>query len=202
MLLDRHLLEALAAQWRQQGAPVLHNLRSGLSVAEMDAITATVGCRLPAEARQWWGWHDGVLATPGRPSIGREIGGPGYVYVPLEEAAGDYRRLRELSANVAGPNGDPDELWRPGWWPISSDIKGAVLACECDVDEDAPTPIRAVHFADATHRKPPVLASFGELVQHFIDAIERGVWYYDARAGRWEHRFERQTTEQRATRIL
>lgn len=35
-----------------------------------------------------------------------------------------------------------------------------------------------------------------------MTTVERGVWYYDARAGRWEHRFERQTAEQRATRIL
>jgi hypothetical protein len=64
-LLDAGLLAQLEDCWRACGAPVADALRPGLTDDEMDALTAPLGIRLPAEARRWWGWHDGANAKPG-----------------------------------------------------------------------------------------------------------------------------------------
>jgi cell wall assembly regulator SMI1 len=203
VLLDRHLLDELEGRWRAQRAPILDHLTPGLGDEQIIAIAAAAGVRLPTEARLWWEWHNGVPSSRGSKQARRAIGGPDYEYIPLEEAAEEYSKLREMARNAtAGTDLDPDDFWHPAWWPISSDAKGAWIACECDVAENAPTPIRAIHFADSTQFEPPVLGSFGELIQHLIDAIDRGVWFYDSAAGRWEQRFELQTPEERAARIL
>ena len=87
MLLDRHLLGELEVRWRAQEAPILERLTPGLSVEEIDAVTAPLGVRLPAEARLWWQWHNGVPGAKGSLRVLRTIGGPYYEYIPIEEAA-------------------------------------------------------------------------------------------------------------------
>ena len=47
-----------------------------------------------------------------------------------------------------------------------------------------------------------MLGSFGELVQHFIDGLDQGVWRYDADTERWVKDFERHTAQQQHVRIL
>jgi cell wall assembly regulator SMI1 len=58
--------DRLAALWRAQGAPIAQHLAPGLTSAELDGYERSSGLTLPAELRQWWGWHNGVnRAVPG-----------------------------------------------------------------------------------------------------------------------------------------
>jgi cell wall assembly regulator SMI1 len=202
MLLNTHLLAELEARWRAQGAPITERLTPGLSNEEMDAITAPLGIRLPAEARLWWQWHNGVPVSTVTLRAQRTIGGAYYEYTPLEEAAAEYEQARNIAAEVVSSPDTAGDFWHPSWWPISSDLGGRWIACQCDVAEDAPTPIRAINFAEGTQFEPPVLGSFGELVQHFIDGMDQGVWRYDADTERWVKDFERYTAEHQAAGIL
>jgi hypothetical protein len=122
----------------------------------------------------------------------RTIGGAYYEYLPLEEAATGYRQLREIAAEVVS-SPEQHAFWHPSWWPISSNAGGAWIAGQCDVAEDKPTPIRAISFVESTQFEPPVLASFGELIQHFINGLDQGVWRYDGDTGRWVKDFDRHT---------
>jgi hypothetical protein len=115
MLLDRYLLGDLEARWRAQSAPIVERLTSGLTSEDIDAITAPLGVRLPAEARQWWQWHNGVPSAYGDRRVLRTIGGPYYEYIPLEEAATEYRQLREIAAAVASAPRHADDFWHPSW---------------------------------------------------------------------------------------
>jgi cell wall assembly regulator SMI1 len=201
--LDEHLLSELEARWRAQTAPIAERLTPGLSNEEINAITGPLGVRLPAEARLWWQWHNGVPRSAVTLRAQRTIGGAYYEYLPLEEAATGYRQLREIAAEVvSSPEQHADDFWHPSWWPISSNAGGAWIACQCDVAEDKPTPIRAISFVESTQFEPPVLASFGELIQHFINGLDQGVWRYDGDTGRWVKDFDRHTAEQQAVRIL
>ena len=150
-MLDRQLLGELEARWHAEGAPITERLTPGLSDEEIDAITAPLGIRLPAEARLWWQWHNGVPASAVTLRAERTIGGPYYEYIPLEEAAADYRQVRKIAAEVVRDmDQDVDDFWHPSWWPISSDLGGAWIACPVRCrrrrsDADPGHPLRREH---------------------------------------------------------
>jgi len=72
MLLDRTLLDRFDASLEALGAPILGAWAPGLSDAEIDALLVPLGIDLPAEARVWWGWHNGTREDA--PNLARSLG--------------------------------------------------------------------------------------------------------------------------------
>jgi hypothetical protein len=70
-VLDQALPDELEAAWRAHGAEIATVLAPGLSDDPITALVEPLGPTLPAEARSWWGRHDGVTATT---VFGWEIG--------------------------------------------------------------------------------------------------------------------------------
>lgn len=191
------LLDKLEARWRAQRLPAATRLNAGRAAVEIDAVTAPLGLRLPAEARTWWGWHDGVSATQGTLSRDREIGGPGFQYLPLADAVAQYQTSREIARSTAanvqrwssgdGAGVDPDDWWNPAWFPITVSSSGTVITCDTSTPELRPTPILAVSGGE------PAMSgarSFGEMVTWWIEAFDSGAWRYDTEGGEWDYSYE------------
>ena len=182
-VLSLDLLHELEKRWRRQQAPVLDCLRPGLSVGELDGLMAPVGLRLPAEAHVWWGWHDGADAGPGTLARDRQIGGPGFQFLPLAEAIEQYERNRRIAEAVAdrmpespADLADPWRWWDPGGFPITVSAAGAVVMCDTTVPQGAVAPIRARLAGE------PATAgarSFGEMVNWWIEALDSAAWRFD-----------------------
>lgn len=190
-LLSNELLEELEGHWRRQQAPVLERLLPGLTDEEMDESTRPIGLRLPAEARVWWGWHDG--ATPVSPPALRELG-PAKAFMQLREAIAYYRMMRDVAletvseATAGEPErglADPDYYWHPSWFPIT--VPTWTIACDCSVPDNAPTPIRSVsHAGDPEGFMEPKAQSLGELVSLWVRALETGAWHYNPERVGWD----------------
>lgn len=186
-LLSVELLEGLEALWRAEGAPVVDSLAPGLSRSQMDALTAPLGLKLPVEAQLWWGWHNGAAVAEDAPAVLAEVG-PWMPYVSLANALHAYQVCREIAYDIDDPDYGPDELWSPSWLPIA---RLGSIACECAVEEGAPTPI--LDTDPQVNRATParvVAHSFGEMVSWWIDAIECGAWRYDGVRMVWDRRPE------------
>ena len=178
-MLTIDLLEALADRWRLLGAPIIENLRPGLSDAEIDALTHPLGITLPGEARTWWSWHDGVGSDAGRPE--HKIGGLMMELIPLAEAVRDYQDGRALLVDAGGEGALED--WPTSWFPITAQGHGDVVVCQCGVPRNAATPIHVFHWDQPDPR--PAANSFGELIALWIEAIDSGRWVYDAPRRSW-----------------
>ena len=175
-VLDVAVCEDLKQRWRDQGAPLVNHLRPGLSDDEMDALTAEVGIRLPAEARVWWAWHDGG-ENRGQPGDRALEMGPGHSFLSLAEAIHGCRMWRRVYEDFDPP------IWQPGWLPITSSEREVVI--DCGVGSDDPIPVYSVFSQAFTEDDPPAAGSMGELVEIWIDAIDSGAWSYDQSAQRW-----------------
>ena len=140
-MLTEQMLETLEARWREQGAVIAHDLRPGLTAAEMQAATEPLGITLPTEARVWWGWHDGTASTTGTSALGLDL-----LYLPLTTALAVYGNQLSIAARVAaGPDRlTPEDVWPRTWLPLSTKGNGALMACDCAVPDGAATPIRHV----------------------------------------------------------
>lgn len=204
-LLDGESLDALERRWRESGWRGLERLRPGLTEEQMDAITAPLGLHLPVEARRWWGWHDGIAsAGPGSQAV---FGGRGLRYLTLDDAVAIYEERREIAATLA-VDGEPvgrgqDDWWHPGWFPVTDGLGTTTIACDCTVPACVPTPIRSVRWdADEDFSFAiPRVASFGEMVIDWLDAIDRGAWWYDAAEDRWKRDWTRLDREQDLRRL-
>jgi cell wall assembly regulator SMI1 len=173
--LTEALLEGLAERWRTLGAPIVDSMLPGLSDAEMDALVAPLGLRLPTEARVWWGWHDGVETGLLSHGIGSYI-----VPLRLAQAVEKHRQLLEIAADVTADDdtSGPDDFWRREWFPFAVPPR-ADLACDCSASDGEPTPIRYVEFELPAESQEPVASSLGAVVSLWIEAIDSGAWTYD-----------------------
>lgn len=150
----------------------------------MDEITEAMGITLPAEARQWWGWHDGAgsLVSRGGPE---EIG-PGRPFLPLRHAVRVSMDVRDILRKVWRGELGPD--WKHGC--VSLDGTELPPVIDCGGDFDQPVPARAFPFDD-----PPAATrgtrSIGELVQLWIAAIDIGAWRYSRATQNWEYHLDK-----------
>lgn len=100
------MLDALSRieGWHARGGTgVRPSLRAGATQAQLDAVEAELGCRLPEEARAMWRWRDG--------RDGAGDGTPMVWYhdpLPVAQALADYRELRAEPANG----------WDASWFPV------------------------------------------------------------------------------------
>jgi cell wall assembly regulator SMI1 len=176
------MLEELEVRWRAQGAAIAGDLRPGLEAAAIQEATAAVGVQLPVEARVWWGWHDGTSRSLTSHAIGGDL-----LYLTIEAAVTRYQRERAGAAAAMQDGVDPQKTWPPTWFPMAARGDGAVMACDCAVDEGAPTPIRRVHWEKyGNHSLVPVAPSLGTVVSWWIDAIDAGAWRFDKERGLWD----------------
>jgi cell wall assembly regulator SMI1 len=186
-MLTSHLLGRLEDLWRHQRAPLVDQLRPGLSAAAIDERTAEVGMRLPREARVWWQWHDG--AAPNGPLGAHRELGPGFAFLSLDEAIALYRRMRAMFEDMWAAEGPEvvDYWWRPTWFPITE--RRGPVRCDCGVPDDEPTPIYWAysHDHDADGLTTPKVASFEIMVTWWIEALESGAWHFNQEADHWEH---------------
>ncbi|HST56322.1 MAG TPA: hypothetical protein VLJ42_10595 [Solirubrobacteraceae bacterium] len=164
----------------------MDRVQPGLTEAKMDELTSGLNICLPAEARVWWGWHDGVPAKSIDWARERELGGVAFEYVPLCEAVNNYLLVRKevagFSRSMPPPANDPEWHWRSEWFPLTQ-LGG--IAIDCSVPFGSPTPVRLLdwHFEDFPQVKA---SSLGEVVKWWIEALDKGVWRYDETDGRWE----------------
>jgi cell wall assembly regulator SMI1 len=179
-ILSVDLLVELEQRWRDEGAPVATRLSPGLRDEEIDAVTSAVGIVLPTEARRWWRWHDGVAALGVRLAREREVA-PGLEFLPLAEAVHRCLRYREISRvwSENAPGVDPEPWWGPTWFVIVDAGQAGIVAGDCAIPDDAPTPIRCVSPPEPGNPiAPPLLGSFGEVVKGWIEAFDSGAWSY------------------------
>jgi cell wall assembly regulator SMI1 len=180
-LLSLTQLERLEALWAEQGAPLVEHLRPGLTNEEIERQLRCLGQRLPREAVLWWKWHDGVLS--GKSDI---MGGPQFRFLTLGGAVRVYHRSRNVAETAARTSEEADHLWHPSWFPITETGYGGVIACDCRVATQDPTPIRMVDWGGKEDSDVPVAGSFGQMVAWWIEAIDCGAWSYDPDLNRWE----------------
>jgi cell wall assembly regulator SMI1 len=189
-LLDQALLTDLEARWRAQGAFVGRALRPGLSDQEMNALTAPLGIDLPAEARRWWGWHDG--AEPQPPGPAGELG-PARAFLPLVQAVRHCQDLRDVA------DFGVDDEWKAGWLPLDNNKRPTLI--DCSVAYNDPVPVRSFFFEDPSAGADGV-QSMGELVNLWLAAIERGVWVYDRDQDHWTTHIDRLDPELAAQHLV
>jgi cell wall assembly regulator SMI1 len=187
-LLTEEMLEALVARWREQGAAIADDLRPGLAEAEMRAATEPFGLTLPAEARVWWGWHDGTASMTGTSALGLDL-----LYLPLSTALAVYQTQLRIAAQVAegADSLAAGDVWPRSWLPLSTKGAGMMMVCDCGVPEGAPTPIRHVDHEFFDRSRTPVANSLGTVVTWWIDALDRGAWTYNRERRSWEELPER-----------
>ncbi len=149
--------------------------RCGLADGRSDRRAhAEAGLSLPAEARRWWGWHDG--AEPQPPGGPAEVG-PDRAFLPLADAVRECRRLRELSWEVVPVDAEPD--WKASWLPLdNSKIPNLI---DCAVSHEDPVPARSFSVENPSAGLPGV-RSIGALVMVWIEAVDCGAWAYNRAA--------------------
>ena len=159
-LLSLSLLDEFESRLRAEGLVAVRSLASGLTDAEIDALTGVHGIELPEEARVWWRWHNGSHA---------KVGDPAWYFLPfrqiftLEYALSEYADERCLMREA----NEPEALLRPvGEKPV-------IHFC-CAGVRDEPVPI----YGRLDWASPPSLRlpSIGELVLTWLEYIDRGLF--------------------------
>ena len=145
----------------------------------MDAATEAIGLRLPLEARRWWGWHDG--AAPSATDGPAAQLGPGKSFLPLGDVVKECETARQVQRQAWG--GDLGPHWREGWLPLYPSSRPIVFDCSGGYED--PVPVRSFFYEDPTAGQEGV-ASIGDLILVWIDALDAGAWRYDESTKRWE----------------
>lgn len=178
-LLGEPILQSFEATLLSTGAPISEMFLPGIDRKKQRKQTKALDLKLPIEAKVWWEWHDGAKTTRQVP-FGAYFG-PRFYALSVKEATHRYREELKSAKQIAGR--ESGFLWQRNWFPVAS-ARGAVV-CDCSVDADGPTPIRAIDHHGRSNLDVPILPSMGALVELWIEAIEREFWKYDSAAGRW-----------------
>lgn len=163
-LIDR-LIRALGAAH----APIVDYLNPGLSEDDMAALVAPLGIVLPDEAKEWWGYADGVPTdAPGDPRLT-----PNWSWQPLAETVQLCREMREIGNEDAIPGQPP--LFPDTWLPIVHG-DGMLLM---DTAQPVLAPVYRIDWhTDDPREYEPTLPSLGALVATWTRALDnRAMWY-------------------------
>jgi hypothetical protein len=168
--LNGAVIERLIAALRAQGAPMVGHLNPGLSDQEIDALVRPLGISLPAEAKEWWGYANGV-PRGAAPNIDLS---PSWSWAPLEEIVQECREMRAIGSEDVLP-GEPS-MFADTWLPI---VKGDGMLV-IDTTQPAIAPVYTVdwHVDDPDVPYSPILPSLGVLITTWARALEeRAIWY-------------------------
>lgn len=179
--LSVELLEAVRERWRDDGAPTAEVLRPGLSDAEIDALTAPLGLRLPPEARTLWSWRDGA-------ELGRNVQwmGKGWVPLPLARAVSLTQEYRALLW-------DDDmgvvwrDVWRKSFLVLTRPDQPDVLVIDCG-DGRPTSPVHSVILQGAA--TTVIADSVGELVERWLRVMEQRLAHFDRSQSRWRYEWD------------
>jgi hypothetical protein len=157
-MLGEDLLAEFEQRLRSHGVPAIDAAQPGLGTEAINAAVSPLGLSLPREARVWWGWRNGVAREAAARS--REMG-PGRHWLPIEEAATECARIRDLVAQAAAADSVlADALWSPTSLPLVH-YEGLYVIDAAGSDDGA-CPVR-VHWFDEPEA-PNDLGSIGDLV--------------------------------------
>lgn len=160
VLLDNTLLDRFESALRDIGARVVDHLAPGLDDARIDELLVPRDIDLPEEARVWWRWHNGVL--PDAPPEARWIT-PGRDLCSLEAASHEYEQVRLMLLDSYGVV----KVLRP----VSD---APMIYLDCGVPQNASVPV--LSLIDWTEQPTLALRSFGELIEMWIEYVDRGVF--------------------------
>lgn len=135
---------------------MVEHLNAGLSDEEMDALVAPLGITLPAEAKQWWGYANGVpRGAPGDVGLTATLW-----WAPLEEIVQQCEEMRAIGSEGVAP-GEPN-VYKDSWLPIV--IGDGMLVI--DTSESLIAPVYAIDFPDLGPDVTPTpdLPSLGALI--------------------------------------
>lgn len=195
-ILTGDLLAELEAALGQQDPELVARLAPGLDDQDIDELMRPRGLTLPEEARVWWRWHDGLTWS----TVDGRIFGPGFQLLPLEAAVREYTSRLEQAEELAKeiPN---ITFWERPWFPLVGAGTGLFIF-DCSGDPAAPAPISFYHVEEAGEDGRPPARSVGEMVAWWIDALERGVWYYDRELGGWGYRRDLLDRDRRLSQLV
>ena len=174
------LLEAVRERWREDGAPTAEVLRPGLGDADMDALTAPLGLRLPPEARTLWSWHDGADLGIDTRWIGK-----GWEPLPLARAVSLTQEYRALLWD--SPYGDGREYWPESFLILTRPDRPDVLTIDCGVNSST----SPVYSATVEEFGSTLIAdSIGELVERWLRVMEQRLAHFDRSQSRWRYEWD------------
>jgi cell wall assembly regulator SMI1 len=178
-LTDR--LDRLEGFWRDAGAPLYEVLAPGLDDGTIMSLAGELGLTLPDEARQWWRWHNGVVA--GTDWRARQLT-RGYSILSLSEALDECQQMRREFGN------DDFIAWQHWWLPFGRAASGALICFDCSEPARAESPIlvRDWHMDQESPR--PVTNSLAATLDVWIDLYETGAIWFDPTSRRWTLEFE------------
>jgi len=171
----------------------VEHLRPGLTDEEIDALTARLPHRLPAELRTWYGWHDGAkLDLP----VGPWHLGNGLNLLPLQVAVERHDFLAQPELRSGVPAVDFRDEWLPICW-----FGTCYIAVDTSGDASAPCPVHALD----THgdiewtkvRAPSLLA----MVLMWVRALDEGYWVWDPENG-WEFHYNELPADLRESELV
>lgn len=192
------LLERLKEHWREQGAPILESLQPGLGAAQMDELVAPLAISLPDEAREWWGWHNGVPAAAGR--IRRRMTAD-HEFLSLEDAVAECLELRDIARR--GGDQVQEGIFRSTWLPLAVTMSSPVVVCETAGDAHGPAPVYLLDWGGhETSHRVPAADSITEMVGYWLKGYEAGLYTYLPDAGYWYFDFDRERALLPGVRLL
>jgi hypothetical protein len=174
-VLDQDLLTELERRLSDQDVLAIGSAAPALAEAEMDATLATIGLAVPIEAHVLWQWHDGALHHDRR---GAAELAPSRNWLSLVESLTLREQILEMNTD------DPEvaeTVWSSRWLPVIDSVP--MVGLDIGVGHESPC---SVWLQDL--QGPPVLelASLGDLVALWIEALNRGVWLWDREDGAWD----------------
>lgn len=193
--LDEALLGTYSARLTALGVPLDGWESPGLTDAEIDASLAPLGLSLPEEARVLWRWHNGLPLSVQT----NLLGGHGKWLLSIEEAvelAERHRRMHDDNLCDLATDSDPryDYAWLAFFGPQHP------LMIDCSVPRNAPTPLRMLAWEEPA--PPPIrVASLGDAVLLWMEALESGAWEWDRDAQEWQ-RFPERLPGREGTQLI
>lgn len=196
-LLTEQALDGWLARWRAQDMPYVDAWQPGLSADEI----AAHGVALPPELKTWWGWRNGTTNIEHDGRSGSVWMTPIFIAWPLEVALAQTAAFLDDVAHSAQASGHTLESWLldERWIMLGGGVV-RLFAC-LDPAPNGRSEVRAVDFEDIFEPRPGV-PSLGTLVGWWTEAIDAGLYRWDAERRRWDAGAALPPVEWRATGLV
>lgn len=152
----------------------------------MAAAGERVGLQLPAEARAWFAWHNGIrFPEPHEQPAGDITNGvTKHELLSLDRAVKECVSLRKLDEDLSKDVGiDSGHKWARWWFPLAVQSNGDVLAIECNVPPGFTTPVRA--WDTEACGKDIAAGSLADVVETWVMMLDENLVFWDRERERW-----------------